>query len=41
MLVLLQAGGYLSPSCHGKESHQFMHVADWMATLAAVAVRPT
>ena len=34
------AGGYLPASCHGKESHAFMHVSDWMATLAAVAGVP-
>ena len=34
------AGGYLPTNCHGKESHAFMHVSDWMATLAAVAGVP-
>ena len=34
------AGGYLPTRCQGRQSYIFMHVADWMATLASVAGVP-
>ena len=37
---VILAGGVVPKPCHGKQSHLFMHVADWMATLAAVAGVP-
>lgn len=37
---VILAGGFLPTRCHGKQSHIFMHVSDWMATLASVAGVP-